>query len=190
MIVEFGAAANAGATNRDPQSAKVVGHGNTAALKNAVPQRPSSNVVIESRSVEKTPSQPGGNKRLAGAKNASLALPLCPGVFRPSGGNCIALRNALQLVLNAARDLPAEELPSLIGELEVVKATAWARLTSPAPTQSDHDQLLSVPEAARRLGVSEDYLYTHHREYAFTRRQGRKLLFSALGIDKFIKQRT
>ena len=100
------------------------------------------------------------------------------------------MRNALQLVLNAARDLPAEELPSLIGELEVVKATAWARLTSPTPTQSDHDQLLSVPEAARRLGVSEDYLYTHHREYAFTRRQGRKLLFSALGIDKFIKQRT
>ena len=100
------------------------------------------------------------------------------------------MRNTLQLVLNSVRDLPAEELPGLIGELEVVKATAWSRLTAPTPTHSERDELLSVLEAARRLGVSEDYLYRHSREYPFTRRQGRKLLFSALGIDKFIKQKT
>ena len=94
----------------------------------------------------------------------------------------------LQLVLNAARELPAEELPGLIGQLEAAKATAWARLTAPTPTHPERDELLSVPEAARRLGVSEDYLYRHSGEYPFTRRQGRKLLFSALGIDKYIRQ--
>jgi excisionase family DNA binding protein len=98
------------------------------------------------------------------------------------------MRNTLQLVLNSVRDLPAEELPGLIGELEAVKATAWERLTAPTPTHPERDELLSVAEAARRLGVSEDYLYRHSGEYAFTRRQGRKLLFSALGIDKYIRQ--
>jgi hypothetical protein len=92
-------------------------------------------------------------------------------------------------ILLAAQELPAEDLPDLIGRLEAAKATAWARLASLTPTSQAHDELLSVQEAARRLGVSEDYLYGHHREYAFTRRQGRKLLFSALGIDRFIRHK-
>jgi hypothetical protein len=91
-------------------------------------------------------------------------------------------------ILEAARELPTEELPALLGQLEAAKATAWARLTAPASPQPEHDELLNVKEAARRLGVSEDYLYSHHKSYAFTRRQGRKLLFSALGIDKYIRQ--
>jgi hypothetical protein len=98
------------------------------------------------------------------------------------------LRNCLQLASEAARKLPAEELPEFIGELESIKATAWARLTVPVAHQ-EHDELLGVAEAARRLGVSEDYLYRHHEEYAFARKQGRKLLFSALGIDRYIRQR-
>ena len=83
----------------------------------------------------------------------------------------------LQLVLNAARELPAEELPGLIGQLEAAKATAWARLAAPTPTHSERDELLSVLEAARRLGVSEDYLYRHSREYPFTRRRGGSFCF-------------
>jgi len=92
-------------------------------------------------------------------------------------------------LLRAVRELPADELPALIGQLEAAKATAWARLTATAP-QVEHDELLGVSESARRLGVSEDYLYRHSEDYTFTRRQGRKLLFSAQGIDRHIKQRT
>jgi len=92
-------------------------------------------------------------------------------------------------LLRAARELPADELPGLIGQLETAKATAWARLSAPVPPV-DHDGLLGVSEAARRLGVSEDYLYRHSADYPFTRRQGRKLLFSAQGIERHIKQRT
>jgi hypothetical protein len=90
-------------------------------------------------------------------------------------------------ILQAAREIPAEQLPEFIGRLESAKAIAWARVTAPAAAQGAHDELLGVTEAAKRLGVSESFLYTHHRDYAFTRRQGRKLLFSALGIDKYIK---
>jgi excisionase family DNA binding protein len=90
--------------------------------------------------------------------------------------------------LRAARELPPEELPDLIGRLEEAKATAWARLTAPVAAPTEHDELLSVTEAARRLGISQDYLYRRQKEYPFTRRQGRKVLFSALGIDKHIRQ--
>ena len=97
------------------------------------------------------------------------------------------LKSALARCRDAARDLPAEELPDLIGELEAAKATAWARLAAPSAAPQEHDALLEVEAAALRLGVSKDYLYRHHAQYSFTRRQGRKLLFSALGIEKHIR---
>jgi hypothetical protein len=95
----------------------------------------------------------------------------------------------VERLLQLARESTPDELPNLIGQLESAKAVAWARLTVP-PAQSEHDELLAVAEAARRLGVSEDYLYRRASEYPFTRRQGRRLLFSAQGIDKQIKQGT
>lgn len=104
------------------------------------------------------------------------------GVIAPQG-------DLLERLRNIARELPAGELPDFIGELEAVKATAWTRLTVPASTCLKHDALLDVATAAGRLGVSSDYLYRHSREYSFTRRQGRKLLFSALGIEKHISQK-
>jgi excisionase family DNA binding protein len=92
-------------------------------------------------------------------------------------------------LLKLAREATPEELPGLIGQLESAKAVAWSRLTAPTAQAGQHDELLDVPEAARRLGVSPDYLYRNHGEFRFTRRQGRKLLFSAQGIDKYIKEK-
>ena len=92
------------------------------------------------------------------------------------------------LLAKIAREVSAEELPAFIGQLESAKAVAWARLMAPVSIPQEHDELLSAEVASERLGVSRDYLYRHHAEYAFTRRQGRKLLFSALGIDKYIRQ--
>lgn len=98
------------------------------------------------------------------------------------------MRDEFQIVLRAARELPVEQLPRLLGELEEVRCTAMARLTMPAPAQAQSDELLDVEEGARRLGLSKDYLYRHHSSFPFTRRVGRKLLFSARGIDKHIRQ--
>jgi excisionase family DNA binding protein len=99
------------------------------------------------------------------------------------------MRDELHFVLRAARDLPAEDLPRLLGELEEIRCVAMARLTAPASVQSPgSDELLSIAEAARRLGVSKDFLYRHGSDFPFTRRMGRKLLFSSVGIEKHIKQ--
>jgi hypothetical protein len=104
------------------------------------------------------------------------------GIVAPQG-------DLLERLRNIALELPSGELPEFIGELEAVKATAWARLSAPAPATAEHDELLEVEAAAQRLGVSKDYLYRHSQEYSFTRRQGRKLLFSAQGIERHIRQK-
>ena len=97
------------------------------------------------------------------------------------------MRSELQSALHLAETLSPADIPALLGELEQIRVTALARLSPPAAA-CPPDELLDVRTTSKRLGVSAAYLYAHHREYPFTRRQGRKLLFSALGIDKHIRQ--
>jgi len=92
------------------------------------------------------------------------------------------MRAELQNVLTAVMELPPEQLPRLLGELEEIRCIALARLSTPAVARPE-DQLLNIAEAARRLGVSKDYLYRHSGEFAFTRRMGRALRFSSDGIQ-------
>jgi len=99
------------------------------------------------------------------------------------------MRSEFETVLVAARTLPPEDLPRLLGDLEEVRATALARLIPPVPVQRPPDELLGVEEAALRLGVSRDYLYHNHKRLPFTRRMGRSLRFSAHGIQTYIRGR-
>jgi hypothetical protein len=96
------------------------------------------------------------------------------------------MRAELQNALKTATELPPEQLPRLLGELEEIRCTALARLSAPAPAQAQ-DQLLDVEAAAHRLGVSRDYLYRHHAELPFTRRMGKALRFSVCGIEKYLR---
>ena len=97
------------------------------------------------------------------------------------------MRKELETALIAAKTLSSEELPRLLGDLEEVRVTALARLNSPAPPPA-HDILVDVDKAAERLGVSRDYVYRNHHRFPFTRREGRSLLFSAQGIEKYIRR--
>ena len=99
------------------------------------------------------------------------------------------MRRELEMTLNAVRTILPEELPRLLGELEEIRATALARLTSaPVANTSLPDSLLPVDEAAVRLGVSRHYLYRNHQHFSFTRRMGRSLRFSSIGIDQYIRR--
>jgi excisionase family DNA binding protein len=91
-------------------------------------------------------------------------------------------------MLARAQTMPADELPQFLGELEQIRAIAWCRLTTPSTVTRQPDELLSIEAAAERLGVSKDYLYRHNG-LPFSRRMGRKLLFSSAGIDAFIRQK-
>ena len=99
------------------------------------------------------------------------------------------MRQELQLILKVARELPPDDLPHFLAEVEEIRYTALFRLSAPSHTPSaEPDQLLTVEEASHRLGMSQDYVYRHSKEFPFTRRIGRKLLFSSSGIDRYIKQ--
>ena len=90
---------------------------------------------------------------------------------------------------DALADVPAEEVPELIGHLEAVKALAWARLVTVQGAINSTDELLEVDEAASLLKVSADFLYRHHGDFNFTVRMGRNLRFSRQGIDDYIRER-
>ena len=93
-----------------------------------------------------------------------------------------------------AASLPLEAIPALLGELERLKATLWARLTVPqgngqGQAQRDRDRLLNARAAAVKLGTSQDWLYRRSQKLPFTVRIGRKVLFSEAGIERYIRQR-
>src|SRR5262249_9045977 len=98
------------------------------------------------------------------------------------------MRASLQTVLASVQDLQPEEVPALLGELEVIKATALLRLSQPPPPVQA-DELLHVDAAAQRLGMSAQYLYRHADTLPFTKRNGRSLRFSSRGIEQYINRR-
>jgi len=85
---------------------------------------------------------------------------------------------------------PAAELPKLIGDLEAARAAAWARLTAPL-TEPPPDPArpeprnLDVAEAARRLGMSRDWLYRHAAELPFALRIGRRVVFDSVALERW-----
>ena len=94
----------------------------------------------------------------------------------------------LQAVLNIARRLTPDELPRLLGDLEMVRVTVWLRLSSPAPEEKSTAELVDVDEAAKRLGMSASYLYRNHKKFSFSRKLGHSLRFSAEGIASYIQE--
>ena len=93
------------------------------------------------------------------------------------------MNSQLEPVLQAARTLPPAELPRLLGDLAEIQATAQARLSAPAPVLPT-DELLSVAQAAAKLGCSRDFLYKN--DFPFVRRLGRKRLYSSQGINTYL----
>jgi excisionase family DNA binding protein len=99
------------------------------------------------------------------------------------------MRSELQTVLDSLPTIHREQLPELLGELEVIRAAAMLRLSTVGAGPATHDELLGIEAAAERLGVSTDYLYRNSKTLPFTRRMGRKLLFSSVGIDAYLKKK-
>jgi len=98
------------------------------------------------------------------------------------------MRSELETVLRSIERLSPTELPALLAELELVRATALLRMSTQAPTQAT-DELVDAKEASRRLGISRISLYRRASRLPFSRRIGKRLLFSSQGIDQYIARR-
>ena len=88
--------------------------------------------------------------------------------------------------------VPPTRLPALLSQLSAVQSAMAARLISAdrdEPTSTE-DTLLTVDQAAERLGVSKDWLFRRSRTLPFVVRLGRHLRFSNRGIDRYLRSRT
>ena len=97
----------------------------------------------------------------------------------------------LSRLLADPASVPPEQIPAVIGELEKAKAALWARLMSPAPVfnRGADDRLLSAQEVKAQTSLSVAWLYRHANTLPFTRRVGRKVLFSQAGLTKWLATR-
>lgn len=84
---------------------------------------------------------------------------------------------------------PFPESSGAVSPFEQIRVAAFARLITPPPRDLP-DTLVDVSEASKRLGMSTSYLYRNHENLAFTRRVGRSLRFSTLGIAEHLRRKT
>jgi excisionase family DNA binding protein len=82
-------------------------------------------------------------------------------------------------------------IPALLVQLAAMQLSVAARLADTAREsgESAGDNLLGIEDAAKRLGVSEDWLHRRTKKLPFVVRVGRHVRFSAGGIDRYVKNR-
>ena len=88
--------------------------------------------------------------------------------------------------------VPPGRIPALLSQLSALQGAMAARLISADRDEpmSVEDTLLTVDQAAERLGVSTDWLFRRSRTLPFVVRLGRHLRFSNRGIDRYLRSRT
>ena len=92
------------------------------------------------------------------------------------------------------RTLALDECPVLLGELERLKAMAWAKALSPVPSipskvQEAQDRYLTVPEVVQRFGVTEKWLYRHKVQMPHSQPSRKILLFPERAIERWFAAR-
>ena len=84
---------------------------------------------------------------------------------------------------------PREQLVELVGDLAAAHAEAFLRLAAPTSPSASADVCnegnISVDEAARRLGMSGQWIYRHADRLPFVRKIGRRVLCSAQGVAEW-----
>lgn len=95
----------------------------------------------------------------------------------------------LRRIPEALEQVERHELEEALGLLAQGQGHAIRRMAEPEPAPPEPDRLIDVEEAADLLGFKLKYLYRHAGELPFTRRAGRRLLFSFQGIQDYIRGR-
>ncbi len=87
--------------------------------------------------------------------------------------------------------LSVEEAALLLAQVAAIQAGLAVRIasagqSSSGPRRQEDDRLISVEDAAERLGVTPRWMYRHAGHLPFARRLSRKALrFSELGLKRW-----
>ncbi len=109
-------------------------------------------------------------------------------------GTATELLTAIILHPERIPDLPLGAIPGILAQLAATQGVLAAQLVQAAFTQNDTfraggARLLTVEDAAQKLGVGRDWLYRRAANLPFTVRVGRALRFSEEGLDRWIRSR-
>src|SRR4029450_13223081 len=86
--------------------------------------------------------------------------------------------------------LDHDEAMWLLGELDRLRFRILRRLEPAEAAAEPTANLLTIDEAARRLGMSKSWLYRTAHQLPFTvRPNGPTLRFDARGIESYVRQR-
>ena len=101
-----------------------------------------------------------------------------------------AVPTLAELLADPARvvDLPADAARVYYTELASLQAALLMQAVRPDTRAGARDRLLTVKDAAAKLGQSVDYLYKHAGTLPFAVRNGRALRFSEAGIETWIRR--
>jgi hypothetical protein len=93
------------------------------------------------------------------------------------------MRVELQSALQLAATLPPDRLPEFLGELEVCRIMALARIRP----GTDEDRTIDAQTAADELGIARSTFYRNHKRkpYPFVSPEGGKLTASLAGLRKY-----
>src|SRR5262245_30934521 len=90
-----------------------------------------------------------------------------------------------------ARDVSRESIPPILLRLVAVQTALAPRTAQPDESHTeDCDRLLTAQEAAKKLGVTSDWLYRRSRRLPFAVKLGRAVRFSQSGIDRWIRNKS
>lgn len=87
-----------------------------------------------------------------------------------------------------AHDLPPKIARDLLPRIIGLHVAVLTRALVNGHDANSEDRLLTVDEAAARLGQSKDWLYRHATKLPFTRRVGRQVRFSSQGLERYIRR--
>ncbi len=92
----------------------------------------------------------------------------------------------------AVANVPVSHIPTLLGVLATIQATAQLRMhhQEPEPARQE-ERLLTIEEAAQRLNMTKDYLYRNANKFPFIVRPApRQVRVSLIGLERYIKTRS
>ncbi len=102
----------------------------------------------------------------------------------------------LQSLEDHLAQLRVEDIPAWLGDLERLKAQAWAKLACiqvqashpTSPVENGH--YLTVPEVAHRFHVTAKWLYRHKKDLPHSQPSRKVLLFPEGPIRRWFEKRT
>jgi hypothetical protein len=117
------------------------------------------------------------------------------GVMSEMPRTCLSLKPIIAALEHVLGNIPLDDLPYLMGELERIRAMAHLRLSSwrnkiaVAQEESRAPTYLTVKEVSTRFHVSERWLYRHKTQMPHSQPSRKVLLFPELAITRWFAAR-